>query len=262
MLRLNKYITWDILTPTSPLDRGSALFRADLTYVASRNKFEAERQEEILARHWLWAGFQEQPFQKEPMTDMLSQWTFKQASQWPVLTSHTTAYLITTISAHPMSWPIDDQPATRIPMPHDVEASTQIPISTTGRASKHWWGLGIDKVNSYHESWVIHVDGKWCKMWSLGNFERNCERSGRCAQPWSYTRVMCWSEPWRDATHFLFMWEIGGLRKLEIFLRSHRCFSADNGIVQVGRSHSKPMCEKELLRLWPLCDMGCQGNVQ
>jgi len=51
MLRLNKYITWDILTPTSPLDRGSALFRADLTYVASRNKFEAERQEEILARH-------------------------------------------------------------------------------------------------------------------------------------------------------------------------------------------------------------------
>src|SRR5882672_5240257 len=88
-------------------------------------------------------GLCEWPFQKEWITDVLSQLSLTQPSWKGLLVSHTTTSSITTASAQPMSQPCEFQPSksfhaaqqesTRIPMPTEVDASTQTSRSRVGR---------------------------------------------------------------------------------------------------------------------------------
>jgi len=76
-------------------------------------RFEAARHEEIQRRHLLHDGLQEQPFQKDWITEVLLQLIVRQPSFNPLLASHTTASFIATASAKPMSWPFEFHPGAR-----------------------------------------------------------------------------------------------------------------------------------------------------
>jgi len=76
-------------------------------------RFEAARHEEIRRRHLLGDGLQERPFQKDWITEVLSQLIVRQPSFKPLLASHTTASLIVTASSQPMSQLFEFHPGAR-----------------------------------------------------------------------------------------------------------------------------------------------------
>jgi len=96
------------------------------------------------------------------MTDMLSQWNFKQQLCQPLWVSHNTATSNTMVAAQPMSWPVRDQPFNSCqeahlspmhkPRPQEVEASTQRSRSNLGSSTREHEGFGIAKVEAHHES--------------------------------------------------------------------------------------------------------------
>jgi len=120
--------------PLRPCDKESALLLAQEMYVGLMVRFAAARDEEILQNDSFQEGFRERPFQKEAITEALSQWILMQASHQPHCVSHETASSIADASAHPMSQPQVFQPSirhqaahlspTQSPIPQDVEAST------------------------------------------------------------------------------------------------------------------------------------------
>ena len=67
-------------SPTTPCDRSSALFVKEGMYVGSSKRFDVARSEDEQQRVSFHAGFLDCPFQKEAITDVLSQLTLKQAS--------------------------------------------------------------------------------------------------------------------------------------------------------------------------------------
>src|SRR5882672_1152394 len=96
--------------PRTLLKRTSALLNADWMYAGSIVRFKAAKLEEILRMHSLCEGFCERPFQKDAITDVLSQLTLMQTLCKPLWVSHTTASLIAMASVQPMSWPSKSQP--------------------------------------------------------------------------------------------------------------------------------------------------------
>src|SRR5882672_1172641 len=122
---------------------------------------EAARIEVDLASESLRLGFLERPFQKEAMTDVLSQWTFKQQSFQPLCISHNIAISKATVSAQPMSRPLRFQPSkrrqdaqllpTHRPRPQEVEVSTQMSRSFSGSLTRDCVGFKITKVEAHHD---------------------------------------------------------------------------------------------------------------
>ena len=97
--------------------------------------FVAASNEEIQHKQSFLGGFLERPFQKEAITDVLSQLTLRQASCQLHCLSHLTQSSRVIASAQPMSllsvcqplvsFQAAHCPAIHRPMPEDVEALTQ-----------------------------------------------------------------------------------------------------------------------------------------
>src|SRR5882672_3555229 len=138
--------------PRTPLERPSTLLNADWMYAGSIVRFKAATLEEILRMHSLHKGFHEQPFQKDAITDVLSQLTLMQTSCKLLWVSHMTTSSIAMALAQPMSRLSESQPFssrhaaqckyTSTPMPTEVDASTQISSARGGRGTREQvpWG--------------------------------------------------------------------------------------------------------------------------
>src|SRR5882672_9399802 len=97
-------------------------------------RLEAVRIAVICMSDWFLSGLSERPFQKELMTEVLSQWTFIEKSCKPLDVSHMTAISIATDSSQPMSLTANCQPPISFheahlsfimsPIPHEVDEST------------------------------------------------------------------------------------------------------------------------------------------
>jgi len=84
---------------------------AEGTYVGLMVKFAAVRDKEILQIELFQGGFLERPFQKDVITEALSQWILMQAFRQPHCVSHEMANSIAVASTHPMSLPSVFQPS-------------------------------------------------------------------------------------------------------------------------------------------------------
>src|SRR5882672_11146371 len=133
--------------------------------------------------------FLEQPFQKEAIAEVLSQWILTQASCQPPSTSHKIANSIATVSAHPISLPWVFQPLsnrqaahqsdTRKPTPQEDEASTQMFRSHSGNGMRALEGLGTARAFFHQDRSDRQEFGMWWTTCSLGNLERKFDNADK-----------------------------------------------------------------------------------
>jgi len=185
-----------LLAPMTQQDKGSALLNTEGMYVGMMDKLVAARRVVVLPRVSLWAGLCEQPFQKDEITELLSQQIFKQASCQPLWVSQAMDSSVAVSSAQLMSQPssahpprslqvAQRQPTNNNQMPQGIEASTQMSRSNTGSFKRTHKGFVTERVHNHHNNWWRQDLWMWWRMWSLGNLDKGLGRAERYSWP-------CW----------------------------------------------------------------------